>query len=141
MADNLSKRQRSYCMSRVRNKDTALETKVRSELFRRGLRFRKHVAALPGKPDIVFSAVRLAVFIDGDFWHGYRLPAWRHAVSKFWRLKIDQNRNRDRRNFAKLRRMGWRVLRIWQHEIERDLVSCANRVVAKYAAADKTARP
>lgn len=140
MADNLSKKQRSYCMSRVKSKDTALETKVRTELFRRGLRFRKHVAALPGRPDIVFPAVKLAVFIDGDFWHGYRFPTWRRTLPKFWRAKIGKNRDRDRRNFAKLRRMGWRVLRIWQHEIERDLYSCGNKVVSEYGAADKASR-
>jgi DNA mismatch endonuclease, patch repair protein len=140
MADNLSKKQRSYCMSRVRSRDTALETKVRTELFKSGLRFRKHVKTLPGRPDIVFPVARLAVFLDGDFWHGYRFPTWRHAVPKFWRIKINGNRDRDRRNFTKLRRMGWRVLRIWQHEVERDLRSCINRVISEYSAAVKGKR-
>lgn len=138
MADNLTRKQRSYCMSRVRSKDTALETRVQAELFRRGLRFRKHTSGLPGRPDIVFSLAKLAVFIDGDFWHGYRFPTWRKTVPKFWRLKIDKNRERDQRNFSKLRRMGWQVLRIWQHEIERDLSSCANRIASRYETARKT---
>ena len=140
MVDNLSKKQRSYCMSRVKSKDTVLETRVRTELFKRGLRFRKHVAALPGRPDIVFHTAKLAVFLDGDFWHGYRYPTWQHTLPKFWREKIGRNRDRDRRNFAKLRRMGWRVLRIWQHDIERDLRSCADKVLSEYATAVKNSR-
>ena len=137
MVDNLNKKQRSYCMSRVKSKDTTLETRVRTELFKRGLRFRKHVGALPGKPDIVFPTAKLAVFLDGDFWHGYRFPSWRRTVSKFWRGKIDKNRDRDRRNFVKLRRMGWRVFRIWQHQVERDLHACTDKIISKYAEAVK----
>lgn len=127
-------------MASVKGKDTGLEVMVRSELKRRGLRFRKHVKSLPGCPDVVFTKQKLAVFIDGDFWHGYRFPAWRNTLPKFWREKIGKNRDRDRRNFAKLRRMGWRVLRIWQHEIERDLRSCGNKVDSEYIVADKSSR-
>ncbi len=119
--DNLTKRQRSYCMSRVRSRNTDLEAIVRSELFRRGWRFRKHVSSLPGTPDIVFVRLRVAVFVDGDFWHGYRFPAWKNRLSHFWSGKIEKNRGRARRNFARLRRLGWKPVRIWQHEIERDL--------------------
>src|SRR5438105_7307144 len=105
--DNLTKRQRSYCMSRVRSRNTDLEAMVRSELFRRGWRFRKHVSILPGTPDIVFARLRVAVFVDGDFWHGYRFPIWKTGLSHFWSVKIEKNRARDRKNFAKLRRLGW----------------------------------
>lgn len=139
MTDNLSKRQRSYCMSRVKSKDTSIEISVRSELFKRGLRFRKHTA-LPGKPDIVFPSAKLAVFVDGDFWHGYRFPVWRHTLSKFWRDKISKNRDRDRRNFAKLRKMGWRVVRIWQHEVMHDLRATTDKVVSEHATAVKCLR-
>lgn len=128
MADNLSRAQRSYCMSRVRNRDTDLESLVRSVLFRRGWRFRKHVRQLPGCPDVVFPSQRVAVFIDGDFWHGYRLPQWDRQLSWFWRAKIEKNRRRDRQNFSKLRRRGWRVVRVWQHEIERDLLSAVQKI-------------
>ena len=72
MPDNLTKKQRSYCMSRVKNKDTDIEKIVRSELHKRGYRFRKHLKKLPGTPDIAFTRAKVAVFIDGDFWHGYR---------------------------------------------------------------------
>lgn len=128
MTDNLTNVQRSYCMSRVKGKDTGLEKLVRSELYRRGLRFRKHVKELPGKPDVVFSKAKVAVFIDGDFWHGYRYPLWENKLSDFWKEKIRKTRERDQRNFRKLRYMGWRVIRIWQHEIEQDLGKCIKRI-------------
>ena len=131
MTDNLNQNQRSYCMSRVKGKDTWLERVVRSELHKRGLRFRKHNSKLPGKPDIIFPSAKLVVFLDGDFWHGYRFPQWEHKLSKFWRKKIGETRKRDLRNFAKLRRMGWQVIRIWEHSIERDL----NGVIRKICAA------
>lgn len=115
-------------MSRVKGKDTGPEKLVRSELHKRGLRFRKHVKELPGKPDIVFTKVRVAVFIDGDFWHGYRFPTWEHKLSPFWKHKIAKTRERDRRNFAKLRRMGWHVIRVWEHSIERDFDSVILRI-------------
>lgn len=130
MTDNLNKRQRSYCMSRIKSRDTALETMIRGALFKRGLRFHKHVKELPGKPDIVFPRAKLAVFLDGDFWHGYRFPSWRKTVPPFWRTKIDMNRRRDQRNFAKLRRKGWLVMRIWQHQVTHDMQGCVEKIVA-----------
>lgn len=129
MPDNLTKQQRSYCMSRVKNRDTNLETLIRSELHKCGFRFRKHVRKLPGSPDIVFNSVKVAVFIDGDFWHGYRFPAWKHKVSDFWKVKIQKNRDRDRKNLQQLRKMGWRLLRIWQHEIKNDPFKCLDRII------------
>jgi DNA mismatch endonuclease (patch repair protein) len=101
---------------------------VRSELHKRSLRFRKHVKELPGRPDIVFRRARVAVFIDGDFWHGYRLPAWEKSLSEFWKRKIRGNRERDRKNFKKLRAADWRVVRLWQHEVEADLHGCVERI-------------
>ena len=128
--DNLTPEQRSYCMSRVKGKDTSIEKRVRSELHKRGLRFRKHVKDLPGKPDVIFPRAKIVVFIDGDFWHGYRFPAWKHKVSDFWKTKIQKNRLRDQKNFRVLRRMGWRVIRIWQHELKRDFKGCVARIVS-----------
>ncbi|MHB9150707.1 MAG: very short patch repair endonuclease [Thermoleophilia bacterium] len=136
MTDNLTPSQRSFCMSRVKGKDTGIEKAVRSELHRRGLRFRKHVSSLPGKPDVVFSRARVIVFIDGDFWHGYRLPAWEEKVSDFWKAKIGRTRERDAKNHRKLRREGWTVIRIWQHELERDFEGCIRRVVSAVRGCD-----
>lgn len=115
-------------MSRIKGKDTGLEVRIRSELHRRGLRFRKHVKELPGRPDIVFSRARVAVFIDGDFWHGYRFPAWEDKVSDFWKKKINKNRERDKKNHQKLRKMGWKVIRLWQHEIKRDFEGSIEKI-------------
>lgn len=115
-------------MSSVRNRDTDIEQAVRSELHRRGYRFRKHVRALPGSPDIVFPGPAVAVFVDGDFWHGFRFPCWRDDLAEFWQKKIAKNRARDRRNHRKLRKMGWKVIRLWQHQIEDDLEACVTRV-------------
>ncbi len=117
-------------MSRVKGKDTGIERRVRSALHRQGLRFRKHVTALPGKPDVVFPGRRVVVFIDGGFWHGYRFPAWEHTLSAFWRKKIAETRLRDQRNFRRLQREGWRVIRIWQHQIEQDFDACLDRIHA-----------
>lgn len=130
MPDHLTSEQRSRAMSRVKLKDGSLETIVRSELHRRGFRFRKHVKSLPGSPDAVFPRQKVAVFIDGDFWHGYRLPAWEHKLKPFWKEKIRANRQRDRRNFRKLQRMGWRVVRVWQHQIRQDLESVVGKIIS-----------
>jgi DNA mismatch endonuclease (patch repair protein) len=108
-------------MSRVRNRNTDIESLVRSQLFKKGWRFRKHVSSLPGTPDIVFVRQRVVVFVDGDFWHGYRFPRWKKNLSAFWTTKIEKNMKRDRTTFSKLRRLGWRVVRIWQHQIKTDL--------------------
>lgn len=131
MVDSLTPVQRSYCMSQVKGKDTSLERAVRSELHRSGYRFRKHVKDLPGKPDVVFPKKKVAVFIDGDFWHGYRFPQWEDSLTPFWRDKIKKTRARDRRNFAKLRARGWTVMRFWGHQIENDLDGCVSRIVSK----------
>ena len=128
MMDNLSKKQRSYCMSRCKGKDTNLEKIVRSALHKKGLRFRKHNGKLPGKPDIIFPKQKLVVFLDGDFWHGYRFPLWEKKLPSFWQKKIGETRKRDQRNFTKLRRMDWRVLRIWEHSIKKDLDGVVQKI-------------
>ena len=130
MADHLTSEQRSRAMSRVKLKDGPLETIIRSELHRRGYRFRKHVKALPGSPDAVFPKEKIAIFIDGDFWHGYRFSQWEHKLKEFWKNKIKENIQRDQKNFRKLRRMGWRVIRVWQHEIKDDPEMCVVKIVA-----------
>lgn len=130
MPDNLTPEQRSYCMSRIKGKDTGLEVRIRSELHKRGLRFRKHVKELPGRPDVAFTRARVAVFVDGDFWHGYEFPSWEHKVSAFWKKKISKNSERDTSNHLKLRDYGWTVIRLWQHEVQRDFEGCINRIVS-----------
>jgi DNA mismatch endonuclease, patch repair protein len=129
MADHLTPQQRSRAMKRVRLKDGSIEVIVQRELKSRGMKFRRHVRSLPGSPDILFPREKIAIFVDGDFWHGWRLPAWEHKLSPFWREKLQTNRNRDRRNFRRLRSLGWQVIRIWQHQIFRDRESCIQRIL------------
>lgn len=128
MPDHMTPEQRSRAMSSVKLKNGPLEQAVCTGLRRRGLRFKKHVKRLPGTPDVAFMPQKVAVFVDGDFWHGYRLPEWEHKLKPFWLDKIRANRNRDSRNFRKLRYRGWKVIRVWQHQIEHDLDACIQRI-------------
>jgi DNA mismatch endonuclease (patch repair protein) len=118
-------------MSCVRQRDTDLEMLVSSELARHGIRFKKHLKTLPGRPDLVLTDERVAVFVDGDFWHGYRLPAWEHRLQPFWREKLWKNRKRDQSNFRKLRRLGWRVIRLWQHDLKRNFEGSMRRITSR----------
>jgi DNA mismatch endonuclease, patch repair protein len=130
MTDNLTREQRSYMMSRVRSKDTRPELLVRKLAHARGLRFRKHCTHLPGSPDLVFARARVVVFVDGDYWHGWRFSSWKEKLAPYWKQKITNNRRRDQRNFGRLRRDGWLVLRVWEHEIERNPEQCIDRIAA-----------
>ena len=127
----------SQRMRRNRSSDTKLELSIRSALHRSGLRFRKglriHAGEVNVRPDIVFTRARVAVFLDGDFWHGWRFGRWEIKLQPFWRKKIARNRARDASNFKKLRRQGWRVLRIWEHELERDLARQVERILGAVA--------
>ena len=122
MTDTLSPENRSRLMANVHGKDTAIEKKVRSLLHKKGYRFRKHVAGLPGSPDIVLSKYRATIFVHGCFWHGHadcrksRLPTTRHA---FWEEKRFANLERDARKIAELINAGWRVAVVWQCALEK----------------------
>jgi len=128
MPDNLTIEQRRHTMSRIRSKDTQPELTVRRLAHARGMRFQKHKDGLPGRPDLVFTRAKVVVFVDGDFWHGWQFPRWRAKLAPYWRNKIEGNRRRDRRNFQSLRRRGWQVLRIWEHDVRRDPASCIDRI-------------
>lgn len=128
MADSLTPEQRRRCMQANKAKDTSIEVLLRKELFRRGRRYRIHVSRLPGRPDIVFPRLKVAVFVDGDFWHGFRLPEWQHKLSEYWVQKINRNRERDAKNHRRLRSMGWKVIRIWEHELRGHVSETADRV-------------
>ena len=132
----------SKVMRSNRAKNTRPEVALRSVLSVRGLRFRTHSSHLPGRPDIVFNTQRLAVFCDGDFWHGRN---WKKrkgvlaagANASYWVRKIESNRVRDRRQSARLRRLGWVVIRFWEGEI----LSDAERVASKIQEALDRIRP
>lgn len=127
--DIMSPETRSAVMSRIRGKDTTPELTLARGLRANKLYFSRHPKDLPGRPDVVFRRVRLAVFVDGDFWHGWRFPLWEHKLSPKWREKIATTRERDRRNFRRLRREGWHVMRLWEHQIEQTPKTCLDRVV------------
>ena len=137
--DIMSVEKRSELMRRIRGKNTTPERIVARSLRSLGLRFQRHVRGMPGSPDFVFSDQMVAVFIDGDFWHGWRFPLWEHKMTQFWRMKISANRARDRRNFAKLRQRGWKVVRIWEHQVEANAVRCVMRIQNALRAACTTA--
>ncbi len=128
MPDNLSLEQRRRAMSHVKSRDTKPEQLVRSALHRRGLRFRKHSANLPGCPDIVFSRACVAVFIDGDFWHGYQFHRWKNKLTPFWLAKITRTRERDARTTRPPRAAGWRVVRVWENSIEHNIETVIDRI-------------
>lgn len=117
MADVLLPSQRSYCMSRIRGKDTKPEMIVRRTAHAMGFRFRLHRRDLPGTPDLVFPKLRAVVFVHGCFWHMHRCQLGRVVAktnARFWAEKRRGNRERDARNRRLLRRLGWRVLVIWE---------------------------
>lgn len=122
MVDNISKKERSRVMSLVKQKDTGPEIAVRSFLHRRGFRYRLHDKRLPGKPDMVFPKYKCVLFIHGCFWHGHHDPNCKLARTpksniKFWKEKVVSNQKRDERNISKLKKMGWRVLLVWECQI------------------------
>lgn len=131
MVDQLTPERRSWNMSRIRSKDTKPEMLVRSLLHRMGFRFRVHGVDLPGRPDIVLQKYRTVVFVNGCFWHQHPrcVEASRPKSStKYWKAKLNRNVTRDRKNRHMLRQQGWRVLRFWECEIEKNPARIAMRV-------------
>lgn len=126
--DTMSVETRSRVMARIRGKGTGPERQLAALLSQAGFAWEAHASDLPGRPDFIFREQRLAVFVDGDFWHGWRFPAWRDKLSEAWEAKIEATRQRDARNFRRLRRSGWRVVRIWEHQLSRDPEGCLARV-------------
>ena len=115
-------------MSKIRSQNTKAELLVFRELRRRGIYFQKHYKKAAGNPDIALPRKKKAVFIDGDFWHGYQFQKLEKRLpKKYWLAKIERNMKRDKMNRAKLQKEGWEVLRVWEHEIQKNL----NKTVGK----------
>src|SRR5579864_4703091 len=113
--DIFSRKKRSEIMSAIKSKNTKLERNVFEYLRRKRIRFIAHCRRLIGNPDIAIISEKKVIFIDSDFWHGWRYPKWSFSsTNEFWHKKISSNRKRDVFVTKKLRRMGWRVLRIWE---------------------------
>lgn len=121
MADVFTPKKRSEIMSLVKTKGTDIEDKL-CEIVRplwKIERYRKNVSNLPGKPDIVFVRSKIAIFADGDFWHGRDFKKWRKNIPKFWQKKILSNVNRDSRQTKELKKLGYKVLRCWGSDIKK----------------------
>jgi DNA mismatch endonuclease (patch repair protein) len=118
-------------MARVRSRDTDAEIVLRRAMWRDGLRFRVTQKSLPGSPDIAFTRWRLAVFVDGCFWHGcpihYTSPK---ANSIFWSTKKARNQARDARADDALKKLGWTVLRVWEHELYESIDTVVHNIHA-----------
>lgn len=118
----------SYNMRQVKNKDSAIEITLRKELWKRGIRYRKNVSKVFGKPDLAFIGKKVAVFCDSEFWHGYDWENKQKEIKsrrEFWIPKIERNMARDREVNERLESEGWVVLRFWGKEIKKDVSACA----------------
>ena len=126
-------------MAKVRNKDSRAELALRRALHAAGLRYRLHAPDVLGRPDLVIRSRRLAVFVDGDLWHGNPDEVRRRGRTsladlfptrtEWWVAKIERTAQRDREVTAALREQGWTVLRVWEHDVLRDPDGCARSVL------------
>jgi DNA mismatch endonuclease, patch repair protein len=116
MADIVDASTRSMMMSRVKSKDTRQEVEIRKRLFALGFRYRLNDRKLPGAPDIVLPKYKAAIFIHGCFWHAHDCALFRWPSSKkmFWEKKLEGNRQRDIENIESLKKLGWKILVIWE---------------------------
>ena len=119
--DVFTKKKRSEIMAKIGSKNTKVELFVFKELKKRKISFQKHYKKVPGSPDMAFLKRKIAIFIDGDFWHGYKFSERKNKLpKKYWLGKITNNIKRDKINRSKLRSLGWKFLRIWEHEIKKN---------------------
>lgn len=130
MTDVLTKKQRSFNMSRIKSTNTEPELKLRRLLYSHGCRgYRVHYK-LTGKPDIVFVSKKVAIFIDGCFWHKcpkcFVMPQTR---KKFWKKKIEGNMVRDKEVNYRLKENKWKVIRFWEHEVRKNPEKCAKKII------------
>lgn len=139
MIDVVSKAKRSEMMSRIRGKNTIPEINLRSAAWALGLRYRLHRRLGTTRPDMIFIGAKVAVFVDGCFWHG--CPA--HCVMpknnrEFWQKKLSRNIQRDAEATLALTAAGWHVLRFWEHEIEKSATACARKIATRVRRASNT---
>ena len=127
--DNLTAEQRRKNMRHIKSKDTSIEVKLRKELWNRGYRYRKNVSNLPGKPDIVLTKYKIAIFCDSEFFHGKDWEVLKPRLEKsnnadYWVKKISRNMERDNIINIVLLFMGWTVIRFWGKDILKNIDDC-----------------
>lgn len=130
--DVLNKDQRHKNMSHIRSKNTKSEVKLRKALWHLGIHYRKNFKLLLGKPDIVIPRCHIAIFVDGDFWHGRNFSAIDKRIDvnhDFWINKLKKNIERDKYVNEALTEQGWLVLRFWDSDIKKDLNGCLSRIL------------
>lgn len=128
---NTSKK-RSKIMRKIKSKNTKPEIKFRKKLWAKGIRYRINDKRYPGKPDIVIPKHKIAIFIDGEFWHGYNWKEKREKIKShrdYWIPKIEKNIKRDKKYTKELKTMGWTVVRFWENEIKKGIDSCINKTM------------
>lgn len=117
-------------MSKIRSKNTKAELLVFRELRKRKVYFQKHYSKVPGTPDIALPRKKKAFFIDGGFWHGYQFcKQKKNLPNEYWVKKIEENIERDKKNMKKLKDNGWEVMRLWEHEIEKNFEDSIIRII------------
>ena len=129
--DCLTPEQRHKNMSHIRSNDTSIEILLRKALWNKGIHYRKNVKALPGCPDIAITKYKIAVFCDGEFWHGKNWENKKDNIKTnrdYWIPKIDRNIARDNKIEKELENMGWVVLRYWGNKIKKNLEDCVNEI-------------
>lgn len=129
----MTEAQRSYNMSRIKGKDTSIETILRRELHRRGVRFRKNSNRIYGHPDISIEKYKIAIFCDGDFWHGYNWEEREASIKSnrdYWIPKIERNMEKDIEVNHVLSYLGYTVIRVWEHEIKKDLDKVCDMIIS-----------
>ena len=130
MTDVFTPKKRSWVMSRIRSRNTKIDLKMKRILSDTNYKFEMYPKMF-GSPDFVLERKRIAIFCDGDFWHGYRYNEKKKPAKKFWRDKIQDNMSRDKKVSRKLRRDGWSVLRFWEHDIEKNPELCVRKLKRK----------
>ena len=130
--DIFTKKKRSEIMSKVRNKDSKIEISLRKALWREGFRYRKNSTKYFGKPDIVLPKYKTVIFVDSCFWHGCKKHGTMPTTRKsFWEKKIARNKERDKVVNRHYKKKGWKILRVWEHEIYKDLLKIIKKIIIK----------
>lgn len=124
-------KQRSLLMQKIKSSRTSPEITLQKFLSKKGFKFKINYRNLPGNPDIVLLNKKIAIFVDGEFWHGYRWEEKKKKIKDnraYWIPKIERTIARDEKNNKKLKEAGWRVVRFWQYQITRDLEKCIMKI-------------